>query len=140
MRKQHESEPYPGSFDYAYVGIHSSNNASSTHVGDCQQPVCLPPSPALVSTHDFTHGDHSVSESPNTSLKKSQPDDSMSSWAAADMGRQNEILLRENEEFWDEIEHLRREKEEVRLRDGNNLQGDIGDQLSELDHSMGRAF
>jgi hypothetical protein len=43
----------------------------------------------------------------------------MSSWAVAEMPRQNEILMRENEEFWEEIEHLRKENEELRYGDGD---------------------
>jgi hypothetical protein len=41
----------------------------------------------------------------------------MSSWAAAELPRHHEVLLRENEEFWEEIEQLRRENEALRSRE-----------------------
>lgn len=37
-------------------------------------------------------------------------------WAAEELPRQHEILMRENGEFWEEIEQLREENEQLRAR------------------------
>jgi hypothetical protein len=39
-------------------------------------------------------------------------------WATAELPQQYEILMRENGEFWEEIEQLREENEQLRIGAG----------------------
>ncbi|KAF8222478.1 hypothetical protein L208DRAFT_597158 [Tricholoma matsutake] len=78
---------------------------------DWWQPVSHP-----LAAADFEHP--SVSQTDKLAPNGFQPGN-ISSWAAAQMPRQNQILLRENEEFWDEIEDLHRENEKLRLNDSH---------------------
>lgn len=50
-------------------------------------------------------------------MEKSELLHNISSWEANNLSRQNEILRRENKEFWEDIENLQRVNEEMQLRD-----------------------
>jgi hypothetical protein len=52
-------------------------------------------------------------------------DDNVSSWAVESLARQNAILLRENEEFWQDIEDLRRQNEELQRQNTGFVPGHV---------------
>jgi hypothetical protein len=98
------------------MGTHPSTRVSATHVDDWWQPVSSPPT-AATSTSELAHHKGfagSINRGTNLTPNRSLLGGSLSSWVVTEMPRQNEILLRENEEFWEEIEHLRKENEELR--------------------------